>query len=241
MDITEPSVLATGQSTTMPASEYSEDQIFHDTESDEESLYDFEVILMLRFTTETKNFYFPKDCPSESESLLGHNKARSAPNIATTTAVSMTTAVATKAPKVAHNFQLKMLDETLSIGVNQISPTSESVTTEQFEDARSLQSPGSFFSTSPPEGGASPARFHPVSSSPDRRNLPLPPQDRMAASRCIALYNFTAENPDEINMVNQEEVELLGDGDDEGWARVKNYKGRYFYITLWLVKSISPI
>ena len=44
LDITEPSALATGQSTTMPASEYSEDQIFHDTESDEESLYDFEVM-----------------------------------------------------------------------------------------------------------------------------------------------------------------------------------------------------
>ena len=168
-----------------------------------------------------------QDCPSESDSLLGHNKARSAPNIATTTtAVSVTTSMASKAaPKVAHNFQLKMLDETLSIGVNQISPTSESATTEQFEDARSLQSPGSFFSTSPPEGGASPARFHPVCSSPDRRNLTLPPLDRMATSRCIALFNFTAENPDEINMVHQEEVELLGDGDDEGWARVKNYKG----------------
>ena len=25
---------------------------------------------------------------------------------------------------------------------------------------------------------------------------------------------------------HQEEVELLGDGDDEGWARVKNYKGK---------------
>lgn len=43
LDFTEPSALATGQSTTMPASEYSEDQIFHDTESEEESLYDFEV------------------------------------------------------------------------------------------------------------------------------------------------------------------------------------------------------
>ena len=28
-------------------------------------------------------------------------------------------------------------------------------------------------------------------------------------------------------MVHQEEVELLGDGDDEGWAKVKNYKGRH--------------
>ena len=105
------------------------------------------------------------------------------------------------------------------LGVNQISPTSETAT-EQFEDARSLQSPGSFFSTSPPESGASPARFHPIISSPER----------FVPSRCIALYNFSAENPDELNMVHQEELELLGDGEDEGWAKVKNYKGTFITI-----------
>ena len=209
MDLTEPT--GTGLSTTMPVSVYSEVTCNSDSE---DSNYDFE------------------DCASESESLLGNNKARSAPNITSTSAIISSTA---KIPRSSQNFQLKMLDETLSIGLNQISPTSETAT-EQFEDARSLQSPGSFFSTSPPEGGASPARFNPVVTSPERHLMDQAPNlcvtpgnaslDASTTNRCIALYNFAAENPDELNMVYHEEVELLGDGDDEGWARVKNYKGK---------------
>ena len=84
---------------------------------------------------------------------------------------------------------------------------------------------------------------HPLSAPP------APP------ARCIALYNFSAENPDEINMVRHEdiytslstylhiyaylrvqvyheEVELLGDGEDEGWARVRNYKGEQQLMTI---------
>ena len=202
--MTEPT--GTGLSTTMPVSVYSE-MTQCDSDS-EDSNYDFE------------------DCASESDSLLGNNKAKSAPNIATAS-----TSSTAKIPRSSQNFQLKMLDETLSIGLNQISPTSETAT-EQFEDARSLQSPGSFFSTSPPEGGASPARFHPVVTSPERHfnvQAPTPGNSGLEASstnRCIALYNFAAENHDELNMVYHEEVELLGDGEDEGWARVKNYKGK---------------
>ena len=58
----------------------------------------------------------------------------------------------------------------------------------------------------------------------------------------IAPLSFQAENPDELNMVDQvvnnrminiinltkclqEELELLGEGDDEGWVRARNYKG----------------
>ena len=145
-----------------------------------------------------------EDCASESDSLLGNTKKEN--NIP-------------RIPRSAQNFQLKMLDETLSIGVNQISPTSESVSvTEQFEDARSLQSPGSFFSTSPPyeDNGASPARTGGESAS--------------LTTRCIALFNFIAENPDELNMIDQEELELVGEGDDEGWVKAKNYKGEVGYV-----------
>jgi hypothetical protein len=120
-----------------------------------------------------------EDCISETDSLLG-NKKKVNKNIP-------------RIPRSAQNFQLKRLDETLSVGVNPISPTSESVSvTELFEDARSLRSPGSFFSSSPPydEYGASPARnitesvaLHPI---------------------CIAMFNFIAENPDELNMIDQE-------------------------------------
>ena len=100
---------------------------------------------------------------------------------------------------------------------------------------------------------------------------PVSPEHPLSAppgppARCIALYNFSAENPDEINMVRHEdiytsthpylhiytstsskspniyaylrvqvyheEVELLGDGEDEGWARVRNYKGEQQLITI---------
>ena len=177
---------ASHDNTTMPVSVYSE-QLNTDSE---DSAYDFE------------------DCASESDSLLGHRNNK-------TPADSQTASHDCPLPKSAQNFQLKILEgESLScIGINQISPTSESVVTEQFEDARSLQSPGSFFSTSPPESGASPARFHPVSEA------------GVSLSRCVALYNFSAENPDELDMVNHEELELLGEGEDEGWVRVRNYKG----------------
>ena len=146
-----------------------------------------------------------EDCISETDSLLG-NKKKVNNNIP-------------RIPRSAQNFQLKMLDENLSIAVNQISPTSESVSvTEQFEDARSLQSPGSFFSSSPPydEHGASPARNR-------EESVTLNP-------RCIAMFNFIAENPDELNMIDQEELELIGEGDDEGWVKARNYKGEVGYV-----------
>ena len=55
--------------------------------------------------------------------MLGHNKTKSAPNIATaatTTATAAAPPPAKQTPRSSHNFQLKMLDETLSIGVNQV-------------------------------------------------------------------------------------------------------------------------
>ena len=177
----------------MPASVYSE-PTFNNTDSDD-SAYDFE------------------DCASESDSLLGHTKLRSPPSSCQTAPVG--SSVSAQLTRPTHKLQLE--ESVGCIGINQISPTSESVVTEQFEDARSLQSPGSFFSTSPPEG-ASPARF-PVAEVGPRE------EDKVFMTRCVALYNFRAENPDELDMVNHEELELLGEGEDEGWVRVRNYKG----------------
>ena len=184
---------ASHDNTTMPVSVYSE-QLNTDSE---DSAYDFE------------------DCASESDSLLGPKSNKTPPE-------SQTESNCGPRPRSGQNFQLKILEaESLScIGINQISPTSESVVTEQFEDARSLQSPGSFFSTSPPDSGASPARFHPVSEPGHAGEA-----GGVSLSRCVALYNFSAENPDELDMVNHEELELLGEGEDEGWVRVRNYKG----------------
>ena len=66
------------------------------------------------------------------------------------------------------------------------------------------------------EYGASPAKN--ITES-----VPLHP-------RCIAMFNFLAENPDELDMIDQEEFELIGEGNDEGWVRARNYKGEFGYV-----------
>ena len=142
-----------------------------------------------------------QDCVSESDSLLGHRKKPRLPE----------TTVNVRIPRSAQSFHLNMTcSEALSVGLNQVSPTSEMSVTEQFEDCRSLISPGSLLSSSPPDAWEE-----------GRNDQP---------TRCVALFNFQAENPDELNMVDQEELELLGDGDDEGWVRARNYKGEVGYV-----------
>jgi len=108
-----------------------------------------------------------------------------------------------------------MVSDSLGVAANQISPSSEKSVTEQFEDCRSLQSPGSLLSSSPPD------HWEEGMVESDRTEQP---------TRCVALFNFQAENPDELNMVDQEELELLGEGDDEGWVRARNYKGEVGYV-----------
>ena len=44
------------------------------------------------------------------------------------------------------------------------------------------------------------------------------------------MFNFTAENPDELNMIDQEELELIGEGVDEGWVKAKKYEGNVGYV-----------
>jgi len=50
---------------------------------------------------------------------------------------------------------------------------------------------------------------------------------------CIQ-YSFVilpqAANPDELSIVENEHLELIGDGDESGWVRAKNYKGEEGYI-----------
>ena len=111
----------------MPASLYSEPEpaLYNTDTEDYDSVYgDFEVG-SAQGTPEMDCIllYTTQDCASESDSLLGHNKAKSAPNIATATttaAAAAATSTAKQMPSSGHNFQLKMLDETLSIGVNQV-------------------------------------------------------------------------------------------------------------------------
>ncbi|KAL3880913.1 hypothetical protein ACJMK2_033116 [Sinanodonta woodiana] len=48
--------------------------------------------------------------------------------------------------------------------------------------------------------------------------------------RCKSLYDFHASNPDELNMQMNEELEIIGDGDGDGWLRAKNSSGQIGYI-----------
>ena len=123
LDLTEEAT-ATGLSTTMPASLYSEPEpaLYNTDTEDYDSVYgDFEVGSAGTPVMDCILLYITQDCASESDSLLGHNKAKSAPNIATaTTTAAAATSTAKQMPSSGHNFQLKMLDETLSIRVNQV-------------------------------------------------------------------------------------------------------------------------
>ncbi|KAK4289813.1 hypothetical protein Pmani_037243, partial [Petrolisthes manimaculis] len=65
---------------------------------------------------------------------------------------------------------------------------------------------------------------------------PLPPvtngpqADAASYPKCSVLYNYTAQNPDELTIVENEELEMLGEGDGDGWVQARNYKGEVGYI-----------
>ncbi|XP_035709024.1 protein nervous wreck-like isoform X3 [Folsomia candida] len=54
----------------------------------------------------------------------------------------------------------------------------------------------------------------------------------VAGIKCVAIYTYEAANPDELSIVENEHLELMGDpGDEEsGWVRARNYKGEEGYV-----------
>ncbi|XP_039286914.1 protein nervous wreck isoform X5 [Nilaparvata lugens] len=48
--------------------------------------------------------------------------------------------------------------------------------------------------------------------------------------KCTALYNYTAQNPDELSIIENEQLEVVGEGDGDGWLRARNYKGEEGYV-----------
>ncbi|XP_048523850.1 protein nervous wreck-like isoform X3 [Dendroctonus ponderosae] len=48
--------------------------------------------------------------------------------------------------------------------------------------------------------------------------------------RCTALYSYTAQNPDELTIVENEQLEVVGEGDGDGWLRARNYRGEEGYV-----------
>lgn len=64
----------------------------------------------------------------------------------------------------------------------------------------------------------------------DEEPAALPPEPTGPVYKCIALYSYTAQNPDELSIVENEQLEVIGDGDGDGWLRARNYKGEEGFV-----------
>ncbi|CAK9829416.1 Protein nervous wreck [Anthophora retusa] len=48
--------------------------------------------------------------------------------------------------------------------------------------------------------------------------------------KCTALYSYTAQNPDELSITESEQLEVVGEGDGDGWLRARNYRGEEGFV-----------
>lgn len=64
---------------------------------------------------------------------------------------------------------------------------------------------------------------------------PTPPsvqtqQEAPQTFKCTALYSYQAQNPDELSIVENEQLEVVGEGDGDGWLRARNYRGEEGFV-----------
>ncbi|KAI5640372.1 variant SH3 domain-containing protein [Phthorimaea operculella] len=57
-----------------------------------------------------------------------------------------------------------------------------------------------------------------------------PEQPAAPLYKCTALYSYTAQNPDELSIIENEQLEVVGEGDGDGWLRARNYRGEEGYV-----------
>ncbi|XP_039489153.1 protein nervous wreck isoform X11 [Drosophila santomea] len=62
------------------------------------------------------------------------------------------------------------------------------------------------------------------------KDEPIVPEPKEAIFKCTALYSYTAQNPDELTIVENEQLEVVGEGDGDGWLRARNYRGEEGYV-----------
>ncbi|XP_059055076.1 protein nervous wreck isoform X2 [Achroia grisella] len=62
-------------------------------------------------------------------------------------------------------------------------------------------------------------------AAPETREPPAAP-----LYKCTALYSYTAQNPDELSIIENEQLEVVGEGDGDGWLRARNYRGEEGYV-----------
>ncbi|CAG5039396.1 unnamed protein product [Parnassius apollo] len=65
----------------------------------------------------------------------------------------------------------------------------------------------------------------PEPTAPDTTEPPAAP-----LFKCTALYSYTAQNPDELSIIENEQLEVVGEGDGDGWLRARNYRGEEGYV-----------
>ncbi|XP_075990744.1 FCH and double SH3 domains nervous wreck isoform X2 [Anticarsia gemmatalis] len=65
----------------------------------------------------------------------------------------------------------------------------------------------------------------PEQPAPETTEPPAPP-----LYKCTALYSYTAQNPDELSIIENEQLEVVGEGDGDGWLRARNYRGEEGYV-----------
>lgn len=73
----------------------------------------------------------------------------------------------------------------------------------------------------------------PVHEAQIKPNVAAAPQTAVPTEqifKCTALYSYTAQNPDELSIVENEQLEVIGDGDGDGWLRARNYRGEEGYV-----------
>lgn len=46
----------------------------------------------------------------------------------------------------------------------------------------------------------------------------------------LFLPTFQAQNPDELSIVESEQLEVVGEGDGDGWLRARNYRGEEGFV-----------
>ncbi|CAH2985237.1 unnamed protein product [Chilo suppressalis] len=64
-----------------------------------------------------------------------------------------------------------------------------------------------------------------AAAAPSEVEQPAPP-----LYKCTALYSYTAQNPDELSIIENEQLEVVGEGDGDGWLRARNYRGEEGYV-----------
>lgn len=69
----------------------------------------------------------------------------------------------------------------------------------------------------------------PVASVPTTTTSAPPVAAAEQTYKCTALYSYNAQNPDELTIIENEQLEVIGDGDD-GWLIARNNAGEEGYI-----------